>query len=383
MKVVLDAVFNHTGNDSKYFNEFGNFQELGAYQSRDSKYYPFYRKYVHDNQTYFDYWWGMKNLPVCDGNSNDWQNYIYGEGGIIDLWFSLGVDGLRLDVADELTDEFIEGIATAVKRNKKDGLILGEVWKNPMRMNRGYLENGKCMHTVMNYPFIDALLRYYKYDDVNKLKDVLYQLQTEYPEETLHSLMNFTSTHDITRAINLFATDEFQPYGEWAWNLKNDNRDWQKNYKISEEDYKKGKKMYKSYLYTLAFFPGILSIFYGDESGLEGMGNLANRRPYPWNQEDKDLLNFFQKLGEIRLQEPFLETAQLDVIDVNDQYFQYRRIGKEEEALVTVNRTNDKIFIPASKTYEYSERIYTLGDSSERKLDSYGGVTLKKTKKNR
>ncbi len=383
MKVILDAVFNHTGNDSKYFNEFHNFQELGAYQSKDSKYYPFYRKYIHDNQTSFDYWWGMKNLPVCDGYSSEWQNYIYGEGGVIDLWFSLGIDGLRLDVADELTDEFIEGITTAVKRNKKDGLVLGEVWKNPMRMNRGYLENGKTMHTVMNYPLVDALLRYYKYDDVNKLKDVLYQLQTEYPEDTLHSLMNFTSTHDITRAINLFSTDEFQPYGEWAWNLRNDDRNWQKEYKLSKEEYARGKKIYKSYLYGLTFFPGILSIFYGDEAGLEGMGNLANRRPYPWEEEDKNLIHFFQELGKIRDREKFLETADLEIVDVNDQYFQYRRIGKKEDALITVSRTNDKVYIPATKAYENAERIYTLGDSSERKLDSYGAVTLKKTRKNR
>ena len=57
---------------------------------------------------FFDYWWGMTNLPVCDGTNTEWQQYIYGEGGIIDLWFSLGIDGLRLDVADELSDEFIE-----------------------------------------------------------------------------------------------------------------------------------------------------------------------------------------------------------------------------------------------------------------------------------
>ena len=381
MKVVLDAVFNHTGNDSKYFNQYNHFDNLGAYQSNESKYYPFYRKYINNNQTFFDYWWGMTNLPVCDGYSKEWQNYIYGEGGIIDLWFSLGIDGLRLDVADELSDEFIEGITTAVHRNKKDGLVLGEVWKNPMRMNRGYLESGKGMHTVMNYPLVDALIRYYKYADVNKLKDVLYQLQTEYPEETINSLMNFTSTHDITRAINIFGTDEFQPYGEWAWNLKNDNRDWQKEYKLTKEQYEYGKKMYKSYLYTLTFFPGMLSVFYGDEAGLEGMGNLANRKPFPWNQEDKDLIRFFQGIGKIREREPFLETAKLDIVNVNDQYFQYRRIGEKEEMITTVNRTNENIFIPAPKSYESPDRIYTLGNSSQRKLDSYGGITLKKTKR--
>ena len=151
MKVILDGVFNHTGNDSKYFNEFNTFDELGAYQSKDSEYYPFYRKYIKDNKVFFDYWWGMKNLPVCDGESPKWQDDIYGEGGVIDLWFSLGIDGLRLDVADELSDEFIEGIRKAVKRNKEDGFIIGEVWKNPMHMDRGYLESGKGMDTVMNY----------------------------------------------------------------------------------------------------------------------------------------------------------------------------------------------------------------------------------------
>lgn len=65
----------------------------------------------------------MPNLPVCNGYSPEWKNYILGVGGIIDKWFNLGIDGLRLDVADELTDEFIEGIRTAVKRNKEDGFI--------------------------------------------------------------------------------------------------------------------------------------------------------------------------------------------------------------------------------------------------------------------
>ena len=95
MRVILDAVFNHTGNDSKYFNEYGTFPEVGAYQSKDSIYFPMYRKYYQHDQVFFDYWWGMKNLPVCDGNSSAWQEYIYGVGGIIDQWFQLGIDGLR------------------------------------------------------------------------------------------------------------------------------------------------------------------------------------------------------------------------------------------------------------------------------------------------
>ena len=293
MKVILDAVFNHTGNDSKYFNEYGTFNTIGAYQSIYSTYAPFYRKHYNDGKIYYDYWWGMPNLPVCNGYSNEWQNYILGENGVIDKWFNLGIDGLRLDVADELTDEFIEGIRTAVKRNKEDGFILGEVWKNPMRMNRGYIESGCGMDSVMNYQLVDALIRYFKYSDIYKLDYIIKDIKREYPTDTINTLMNFTSTHDISRAINIFSTYDFQEYGEWAWNLLKNDLDWCKNFKLTPSQYQQGKEMYKAYIYTLTFMPGILSIFYGDEIGLEGIGNLANRKPYPWNKQDLDLFRVY------------------------------------------------------------------------------------------
>lgn len=380
MKVILDAVFNHTGNDSKYFNEYNNFDSLGAYQSKDSKYYKFFKRYNDGYNEYFDYWWGMKNLPVCDGNNKEWQEYIYGENGIIDHWFSLGIDGLRLDVADELTDEFIEGIRKAVKRNKEDGFIIGEVWKNPMRMNRGYISSGKCMDTVMNYPLVDALIRYFKYQDVDKLKRILYELKTEYPKGTLETLMNFTSTHDISRAINIFGCYDFNEYGEWAWDTNND-RNWQQHFKLSEEQYKNGKEIYKTYAFTLAFLPGILSIFYGDEQGLEGMGNLANRRTFPKKVKDEELLEFFKRIGKIREEEHFLEQADLDILDVNERTFTFQRKNDNEEALININRTpnNQRIILP--KRFENPDKIYRLNKEDDEELSPYGGLVLKKVLK--
>ena len=377
IKIILDAVFNHTGNDSKYFNQFNNFNTIGAYQSKDSKYYDFYRKYIYNNKTQFDYWWGMTNLPVCDGNSKLWQDYIYGEGGVIDLWFQLGIDGLRLDVADELSDEFIEGIRKAVKRNKKDGFILGEVWKNPMRMNRSYIDSGKGMDSVMNYLLIDALIRYFKYSDTYKLREIIDQIEREYPKETIDTLMNFTSTHDITRAINIFGTNEFQYSGEWAWNLQNDDRNWQNNYKLSEEQYNYSKEVYKSYIATLAFLPGILSIFYGDEVGIEGMGNLSNRRPFTWNNQDIDLLQFFKHMGQIRNKEKFLEDAELEIMDINNKYILFKRNSELESALIAVNRSGEKINIPIPNEYKDIKPSYILGNSNINELDSHGALVLK------
>lgn len=378
MRVVLDAVFNHTGNDSKYFNEYGTFPNEGAFQSTDSEYSKFYRKHYENGQVKYDYWWGMKNLPVCDGNSNEWKNFITGEGGVIDHWFSLGIDGLRLDVADELTDEFIELIRKAVKRNKTDGFILGEVWKNPMRMGRGYIESGKGMDSVMNYSLVDALIRYFKYGDVDKLAYIIKDIMSEYPKDTINTLMNFTSTHDITRAINLFATYDFQEYGEWAWNPNSSDLEWCKNFKLTPEQYKYGREVYEAYVFALAFMPGILSIFYGDEVGLQGMGNLANRKPYPWGHRDKKLLEFFRYIGKIRNGEAFLKEADLNVLDITKDYFMFERLGEEDKVLVTVNRTGeDKNFAIPGEYEKNNSGIYTLKKSLPGRLSPHGAAAVK------
>lgn len=372
MKVVLDAVFNHTGNDSKYFNQFKTFDELGAFESPDSKYSSFYKKDLNGS---FQHWWGMENLPVCDSNSKEWVDYITGVNGIIDKWFELGIDGLRLDVADELSDEYIEHIRSAVKRNKEDGFILGEVWNNPMSSNRGYISSGKGMDSVMNYYFIDALIRYYKYEDTDKLKKVIADIKKNYPEGTINSLMNFTSTHDISRALNIFGTDEFDYYANWAWDLKDNSLDYCQKRVLTEEEKTKGKEIFKSYLFTLTFFPGILSIFYGDEIGIEGLGNLANRKPFIEKNGDENLLSFFRYLGRIRNENAFLEKASLKIHDINKDFFMFEREGESGSALIAVNRTPNEHQITLPRRTD-EKVIYTINGSSTKVLKPYGGIAL-------
>lgn len=377
MKIILDAVFNHTGNDSKYFNQYNTFNEIGAYQDKNSKYYPFYRT----NNGNFDYWWGMTNLPVCDGNSKEWKDFILGENGIIDQWFRLGIDGLRLDVADELTDEYIEGIRTAVKRNKQDGFILGEVWKNPMRMNRSYIESGKGMDTVMNYNLIDALLRYFKYNDITKLKEKIHELQNDYPEDTINTLMNFTSTHDITRLINMLGSNEFSENQEWYWDVINQDLDYQKNFELTKEQYKQAKKILQAYIFTLTLMPGILSIFYGDEVGIQGLGNLSNRKTFPWGNEDNEIKEFFKYMGNIRKKEKFLETAELKIKDINYNYLMFERIKNNEKILAVINRTNEYQQIKLPEEYENKKETYSINNAKIKQLTPYGAIGIKQNRR--
>ena len=382
MKIVLDAVFNHTGNDSKYYNEYGNYKTTGAWQDKESYYGSFYRKhYGDDGRVYFDHWWGMPNLPVCDGCSKNWQDYIYGDNGIIDQWFALGIDGLRLDVADELTDEFIEGIRRAVKRNKEDGFILGEVWKNAMRMNRTYISSAKAMDSQMDYPLVDALMRYIKYSDVTKLRYIIQDMLNEYPKASIETLMNFSSTHDISRPLDIFGSREFDFYTEWVWDTlhRRENKDdyvYFNNFKLTPEERAKGKELFKTYLFCLNFMPGILSIFYGDEVGVEGLGNILNRQPYPWGHEDMELLQFVRNLGSIRKNEQFLRKADMNIVDINNDYFMFERTSNDGDALITINRTPNKKKIVLPSKYETPNSLYTLNKSTKKILTPYGGNAI-------
>ena len=373
MKVILDAVFNHTGNDSKYFNEYNTFDTVGAYQSSDSPYYDFYK---HNNGK-FEYWWGMTNLPVCDGNSKHWQEYITGPGGIIDLWFGLGIDGLRLDVADDLTDEFIELIRNAVVRNKNDGFILGEVWENPMRQKRGYLSSGKGMHTVMNYNFMSSIIKYIRYGDITDLSNKIKEIKYEYPDDAIFSAMNFTSTHDMTRGINLWDELIFKYYGEWPWNLINESSEFCKQYKLTKEQYEEIKKIYMVYVFFLTFLPGNLSLFYGDEVGLQGIGNLKNRAPFPWKNKDEKLLEFFKFIGRIRNNETFMETADFKIKDLNVNYIAFERIKDNNKILVVVNRTGMEQQIVIPDEYKDKQITYSLKNNTANCLYPYGGFAIK------
>lgn len=375
MYIVLDGVYNHTGNRSKYFDQFDEYGG-GAYNHEDSPYRLFYKKTWHNSESCFSFWWGQPTLPECDTNAPEWQNYITAPTGIIDQLFACGIDGIRLDVPDELYDSMIYKIFKAIIRNKSDGFLFGEVWKNPMRMNRGYISSGNGMHSVMNYFLIDALIRFYKYNDIFKLKDVINQILTEYPIDTLLTMMNFTSTHDISRLIEIFACNVFNPQGEWAWDMNYSNTsEFIKSHTLSEKEYNYGKTVLKSYIVALAFFPGIFSIFYGDEVGVQGLHNLANRTSFPWGKEDTDLLAYFKSLIHTRNSYEFLKYADCEVCKISEKYFCFERILGNEKILVFASRSHHVSEISVSEGYE----IIFKNDNACSKsiLPPYGALVLK------
>ena len=113
---------------------------------------------------------------------------------------------------------------------------------------------------------------------------------------------------------------------------------------------------------------------------MEGLGNLMNRRPYSWDKGDLEILRTIKRIGRIRQQEKFLETADLEIVSINPKYFQFKRIGKKEELLATFNPSHHPIKIQLPNYYQEVLPLYQLNESNNEELSSHGALILKRTK---
>lgn len=345
MIIILDTVLNHTGSDSAYFNKYNRYPVVGAYNSPNSLFYSWY--YFHNNNhDSYESWWGFNTLPKLNQNDPGFINYVFGEGGIIDKWYALGIDGLRLDVADELENSTLARINEASKRNKDSIVIIGEVWDNASnKCNYGHKMNyflGNELTSVMNYPVKDAVLSYIRYGEnyAQDLKRTLISIFIEdYPKEVSHSLMNFLSSHDTVRAITKLAGIEL---GD-----NQSNKVWQSNNDIlSKEEFKLGKlRLMISYM-LIFFLPGIPSVYYGDEIGLNGYKDPFCRKCFTWDKIDKKLLMFFRNLSKVRKQySDFLSKSDFHVCDIDDKKCIFMRTFENKSLIVFINRTDSKVDI--------------------------------------
>ena len=159
ISIILDGVFNHTGDDSIYFNRYGNYPGVGAWQSEDSPWRDAF--YFHEDGSY-DCWWGVGNMPAINESSDLVRERLLGKDGVIRKWLRAGAHGWRLDVADELSDDFLTEIKKAVLAEKPDALLLGEVWEDASnKISYGHLRRylqGSELDSAMDYPFRDMVI---------------------------------------------------------------------------------------------------------------------------------------------------------------------------------------------------------------------------------
>lgn len=175
-----------------------------------------------------------------------------------------GNSGWRLDVADELPDEFMENLRKAVKEEDPEGFIVGEVWedasnKESYGARRKFLL-GEELDSVMNYVFRNAILDFCRGADAKYVMNQIMSVIENYPRPVLRVLMNSLSTHDTERALTVIAGEP----------LNGRDRQWQANQKLSYDQRKRGIALLKLAVGMQYTLPGFPCVYYGDEAGLEG-----------------------------------------------------------------------------------------------------------------
>ena len=339
MRVMLDGVFSHTGSDSRYFNREGRYGEGGAYRDPNSPYrswYDFDSKYKGGYRS----WWGFETLPEVNEETPSYVDFITGEGGVIDTWLRRGAAGFRLDVADELPDEFIEKVRTAVKRVGPDKFLLGEVWEDATTKfgfdkRRTYLL-GKGLDSVMNYPFKNAVLGFVCGRDAGQTMTDILSICEHYPAPALDTALNFLSTHDTERALTVIADEPANGRG----------REWQSGRCVTGDAYEEGMlklRMAYAIIYTL---PGVPCLYYGDEIGMQGYRDPFNRGFYCWDSHEERLKPVLAQLAQLRHTCEAFRTGELRVLRAEGGVLHYQRIGEFEAAEIIVNRTEHIIVEP-------------------------------------
>lgn len=293
MKVILDGVFSHTGSDSVYFNKTGKYSEPGAYQGPKSRYYSWYEFYDYPDS--YRSWWGFDTLPEVNEEDSQWQEFIItGEDSVVRNWLEAGADGYRLDVADELPDHIIEKIRTAIKSHDEEHFLLGEVWedattKQSYGTHRTYAL-GKGLDSVMNYPFRNAVINFLLgHIQAKDLVQFFAGQALNYPKEMYYCLMNLLSSHDIERVRTVLGTKV---------NAAELSREQQGSFVILPEQNRQGGVMQRLAALLQYTLPGMPSVYYGDETGMNGLRDPFNRQPF--SIQDETIGYHYATLAKIR-----------------------------------------------------------------------------------
>ena len=337
MKVVLDAVYNHSGR------EFFAFQDI-LEKGEKSKYLDWY--FIDElpprgewgeipNFKCFGYYGGMPKLNL---KNPEVEKYIT---DVACYWIKeCDIDGWRLDVGDEISHFFWKNFRKAIKAVKKDMLIIGEIWHYA-----GDFLEGDEWDTVMNYPFYLNLIDLLADEKINVSQFVqnLGYLKGRLNKKCYPLMWNLIDSHDTARFLHLC----------------HDNK----------------KKQHLAAAFQL-LLPGMPMVYYGDEYAMPGANDPDCRRGMYWDEEyqDKEMYNWYKKLMQIRKAHAcIVEGEMIETItnDDDDTIVMIRKNGEETIAML-FNCGNS-----AKEFNEYAEKHNLLTDSAfDGKVDGLDAAVI-------
>ena len=331
MHLILDCVFNHCSWDSKYFNKFDSYDTVGAYQSKNSKYYDWFifNEYPDDYYTYLD----VDELPKFNGNSEGLLDYLLRKNdSIIKRWMDYGIGGWRMDAANYMEDVYLENIYNTIKSYNSNAVVIGEAWNDASNYN--YYDFGEYRRffagsefdSMIHYPLHGMIIEFINGNyTADIFKSRYYSLMENYPFEYLYSTANFISNHDVGRALTAL----------------NGNIDYLKN------------------AFCLLFsLPGVPIIYYGDEVGLDGGWEPDCRKAFPWSNMNHEILDTVKTLSFMRNNHEAFIKGDIEFIDF-DELLIFKRNYDNENLIVVLNNTDKDIL------FEYSYDLIDIYDDSD------------------
>ncbi|WP_226654591.1 alpha amylase N-terminal ig-like domain-containing protein [Guptibacillus hwajinpoensis] len=386
MHLIMDGVFNHVGDDSIYFDRYGKYKVVGAYEywsriydlmndegmsEEDAKAearkqlekegqtfndeYGFHNWFNIKNEKVtdengkerYDYqaWWGYDSLPEIKSiegdavdydselNNEKFADYImYDNDSASKSWLTNGASGWRLDVANEVDMEFWREFRDELKSDDMAGA--GATLKDgeqPLILGEIWDDASKYFlgdqyDSVMNYRFEGAILDFLKNGNAASADEKLMAVQEDYPDEAFHALMNLMGSHDTPRAIYVLGggTDTYE------------RAEFDPNY-----DHELGVQRLKLAAVLQMGYPGAPTIYYGDEAGVTGSKDPDDRRTYPWGEENADLVKHYQTAGAVRTEHAdLLAYGKLTTLHADGDVYAIARTSKDGAAIIAVNRGN-------------------------------------------
>ncbi|MDR1604121.1 MAG: 4-alpha-glucanotransferase [Gracilibacteraceae bacterium] len=327
--VVLDGVFNHTGRDSLYFDGDGNYGTTGAADPAS----PYHGWYCWKEGGGYESWWGVDDLPNVDEMHPGFQDFIWRRpDSVVRYWMRAGARGFRLDVADELPDDFIRGIRRAVRESDPEGVLIGEVWEDASNKvsygtRRAYFD-GDGLDATMNYPFRELFLGYaLGVVTAEQLHRRILSLYENYPPENFYAAMNLFGSHDRERVLTVLSGVDLSGLSAGA----------EEFFRLEQEQRALALSRWRMLAPVLTTFPGVPCLYYGDEAGMEGLADPYNRGPFPWGGEDRELVEYFRRLLGWRREYPVLVEGDFCPRCWPNGVYGYSRGDEVERIYVVIN----------------------------------------------
>ena len=336
MKVVLDAVFNHTGREFFAFKDILENKEKSKYLD-----WYFIDKFPLDNEhgqapnfKCFGYYGGMPKLNL---KNPEVEKYVT---DVACYWLKeCDIDGWRMDVGDEISHYFWKHFRRAVKAVKKDALIIGEIWHYA-----GDFLEGDEWDTVMNYPFYLNLIDLLADEKIGVSRFIqnLGYMKGRLNKKCYPLMWNLIDSHDTARFVHLCNNKQKQHLAA-AFQL---------------------------------LLPGMPMIYYGDELAMPGANGSDCRRGMYWDEEyrDNEMLEWYKRLIQVRRKHACIVEGELT-----------ETITRDEDGTIVLIRKNTEetmalIFNCSSDTKEFNEyagQYNLLGESIfDGKVDGFDAAVI-------